>query len=70
MILVGLKMVIHKKMMVLKGCNDRWDAVIGWTCFVSHHLRSVLGAIELTVMCVALHVDIIRFSFIKLGYIL
>jgi hypothetical protein len=49
MILVGLKMVIIK-MMVLKICNDRWDAVIGWTCFVSHHLRSVLDAIELTVM--------------------
>ena len=25
--------------------------MIGWTCVVSHHLRSLLGAIELTVLC-------------------
>ena len=27
--------------------------MVGWTDFVSHHLQSVLGAIELTVLCVA-----------------
>ena len=36
----------------LKGCNDKWDAVIDWRCVVSHHLRSLLGAIEVTVLCV------------------
>jgi hypothetical protein len=35
----------------LEGCNDRWDAVIGWTCVVSHHLRSLLGVIEVIVLC-------------------
>ena len=34
-----------------KGCNDRWDVVIGWIGVVSHHLGSLLGAIELTFLC-------------------
>jgi hypothetical protein len=29
----------------------RWDAVSGRIGVVSHHLRSLLGAIELTVLC-------------------
>jgi hypothetical protein len=34
-----------------KKCNDRWDAVIGQIGVVSHHLQSLLGAIELIVWC-------------------
>ena len=29
-----------------KGCNDKLDAMIGWIGVVSHHLRSILSAIE------------------------
>ena len=35
-----------------KGHIARWDAMIGWIGFVSHHLRSLLDAIKLTVLCV------------------
>ena len=33
------------KSLAQKGCNDKWDAI------VSHHLQSLLGVIELTVLC-------------------
>ena len=39
-------------MVVRKGCGGRWDAMIGQIGVVSHHLRSLLGAIELTILCV------------------
>ena len=34
----------------LKGCSHRWDGVIGCISVVSHHLRSLLGAIELAIL--------------------
>ena len=34
-----------------QGCSDRLDDVIGWIGHVSHHLGSLLGAIELTDLC-------------------
>jgi hypothetical protein len=34
-----------------KGCSDRQDAMVGRIGPVSHHLGSLLGAIELTVSC-------------------
>ena len=37
--------------MVQKGCKGRSNAVIGQRDHVSHHLGSLLGAIELTVLC-------------------
>ena len=37
------------KVAARKGCNVRWDATIGWIGVVSHHLRSLLGGITLTV---------------------
>ena len=40
------------KVVARKGRIGRWDAMIGWTYVVSHHLRSLLGAIKLTVLCV------------------
>ena len=33
-----------------KGCNARWDAMIGRIGFVSYYLRSLLGAIKLIVL--------------------
>jgi hypothetical protein len=33
-----------------EGCIDRWDAMVGPIGIVSHHLRSLLGAIELRVL--------------------
>ena len=39
------------KVAASKGCRDRWDAVIGWIGVVSHHLWSLLGAIERTILC-------------------
>jgi hypothetical protein len=39
------------KVVARKGCNNRLDGVIGRIGVVSHHLRSLLGAIELTVLC-------------------
>jgi hypothetical protein len=33
------------------GCNDRLDATIGHIGIVSRHLGSLLGAIQLTVLC-------------------
>ena len=37
-------------MVVPKGYGDRWDALIGQTGVVSHHLRLFLGAIELIIL--------------------
>ena len=34
-----------------EGCIDRWDAMIGPIGIVSHYLRSLLGVIELRVLC-------------------
>jgi hypothetical protein len=39
------------KVMTRKGCSDRPNVVIGQTCFVSRGLGSLLGAIELIVLC-------------------
>ena len=39
------------KVVVWEGCNGRWVAVIGWIDVVSHHLQSILSAIELTILC-------------------
>ena len=39
------------KVVAQKGCNDRLDAVIGWKGPVAQHLGSLLGAIEVTIMC-------------------
>ena len=39
------------KVFAYKGCNDRWDAVIGQIGVVSDHLRSLFGVIELTILC-------------------
>ena len=38
--------------MARKGRTARWDAMIGRIGVVSHHLRSLLGAINLTVLLV------------------
>ena len=38
--------------MARKGCTARWDAMIGQIGVVSHHLRSLSGAIKLIVLCV------------------
>ena len=35
----------------LKRISDRWDTLMGWKGVVSHHLQSLLGGIELTVLC-------------------
>ena len=35
----------------LKGCNDKWVVVIGWSGYVSHNMQSLLGAIDLTILC-------------------
>ena len=40
------------KVVARKGCNDRWDAMIGQIGVIPHNLRSLLGAIELIVLCV------------------
>ena len=37
--------------MAQKGCNDRWDVVIGWIGVVSHHSQSLLDAIGLSILC-------------------
>ena len=37
--------------MAREGCSDSLDAVIGWLGHLLHHLRSLLGAIEVTVLC-------------------
>jgi hypothetical protein len=40
------------KMVAQKRCSDRWDAVVGRIGHVSHHLGSLLGAIdEFTILC-------------------
>ena len=38
-------------MMPMKGCNDRWDAIISQIGVVLHHLRSLLGGTELPILC-------------------
>ena len=38
-----------RKVVARKGRTARWDAMIGRIGIVSHHLRSLLGAIKLTV---------------------
>ena len=38
------------KVVAQKGHTARWDAMIGRIGVVSHHLRSFLGAIKLTVL--------------------
>jgi hypothetical protein len=38
------------KELICKGSSDRWDIVIDQIGVVSHHLRSLLGVIELTVL--------------------
>ena len=44
-------MVNCKKWWHGKGCNNTLDVMIGKIGHVSHHLGSLLGAIELTVLC-------------------
>jgi len=39
------------KELICKGSSDRWDIVIDQIGVVSHHLRSLLGVIELTILC-------------------
>ena len=34
-----------------KGCSDRWDTVIGWIGAISHQVWSLLGVVELTILC-------------------
>ena len=36
--------------MARKGCIARWDAMIDRIGVVSHHLRSLLGAVKLSVL--------------------
>ena len=47
------------KVVARKGRTTRCDAMIGWIGVVSHHLRSLLGAIKLTV----LHVFVCRVEY-------
>ena len=37
------------------GCTNRLDAMIGWAFPVSHHLGSILGAIEFTILCASVY---------------
>ena len=39
------------KVAASKGCNYKQNGMIGWIGHVSHHLRSLLGVIELTILC-------------------
>ena len=39
------------KVVVCKRCSDKWDVVIGQIGVVSYHLSSLLGALELIVLC-------------------
>ena len=50
-LLCGPKKWLNIKVVAHKGCSDRPDAMIGQICYVSHHLGSLLGAIELIVLC-------------------
>ena len=46
------KWLIVKVVIQKKTCfSDRWNAMIGHIGVVSHHLRLLLGAIELIVLC-------------------
>ena len=56
MVLVRTPKWLIGKVVARKGCIARWDAMIGQIGVVSHHMRSLLGAIELTV----LHVFVCR----------
>ena len=51
-----------KKVMAQKGRIARWDAVIGRISVVSHHLRSLWGVIELTILlffvCGVVYLDV------------
>ena len=49
-LLCGPKMANYKSGSP-KWCNARWDVVFGWIGVVSHHLRLLLGPIELTILC-------------------
>jgi hypothetical protein len=40
-----IKVVAHN------GCNDRPNAVVGQICLVAHHLESLLGTIEVNIVC-------------------
>ena len=42
-------------MVAWKGHTATWDAMIGQIRVVSHHLQSLLGAIELTVLYVIVY---------------
>ena len=42
---------LNIKVVACKGCSDRPDAMIGWIGHISHHLRSLLGVLELIVLC-------------------
>ena len=39
------------KVLAQRAFSDRSDVLIGQICLVSHHLESLLGAIELTILC-------------------
>ena len=39
------------KVVARKGRSDMPYTTVGWTGLVSHHLGSLLGAIEFTVLC-------------------
>ena len=38
-------------MVARKGCNDRWNAVVGWIGVVSHRLQSLSGGIAYIILC-------------------
>ena len=42
---------LYIKVVARKGCSDRSDTMIGRIVHVSHHLGSLLGVIELIVLC-------------------
>ena len=39
------------KVVASNECNYNPNAMINWISHVSHHLRSLLGGIELTILC-------------------
>ena len=43
------------KVVVQKGSNDKPYAMVSKIGFVSYHLGSLLGALELTIFCVHLY---------------
>jgi len=50
------------KVVVLKRCNDRWEAV----SIVSNHLRSFLGAMKITIMHA--YKNVLKLTIKKLHY--